>query len=154
MNVQVSWLAVLLGGAALTACGGHKFEPPDRGQQVQEAEAEYTSAVFDTVTWASDSVRELDGNSVYASKCRRCHGTMGEGTTDYARSRDLTVPSLVEPGWRYANSLDSVRERIWVGHAQGMPTFGIAGITPREIDGAAFYLLNGLRPDVLQGGGR
>jgi hypothetical protein len=45
--------------------------------------------------------------------------------------------------------MDSVRHRIFVGHAAGMPTWGVAGISPREIDGAAYYLLERLRPEVL-----
>ena len=59
----------------------------------------------------------------------------------------------MEPDWPYAASLDSVRHRIFVGHEEGMPTWGVAGITPREIDGVAYYILNGLRPDALRSGG-
>jgi mono/diheme cytochrome c family protein len=152
MKRRVWVLATMAGSAALTACG-HHFEPPDRAKQVAEAAAQYTPAVFDSVTWPTDSVRELDGNAVYAASCRKCHGTMGEGGTDYDRVRNLTPPSLVRPNWGY-DSLDSLRKRIWVGHA-GMPTFGIAGITARDIDGVAYYLLKGLRPDVLgRSGGR
>ncbi len=151
MKLRAWVMATMAGSATLTACGGHHFEPPNRAQQVAEAEAQYTSAIFDSVTWATDSIRELDGNAVYAASCRKCHGEMGAGETDYDRVRNLHPPSLVRPDWKY-DSLDSLRKRIWVGHA-GMPTFGIAGITPRDIDGVAFYLLKGLRPDVLGKGG-
>jgi mono/diheme cytochrome c family protein len=139
--------------AALAMAGAckseHHFEPPDRADQVRQAEALYTPALFDTITWASDSVRALDGNAVFAAKCRRCHGTLGRGGTDYAAARDLAVPSLVEPDWPLAASIDSLRHVVFVGHAAGMPTFGIAGITLREIDAASYYVLNRLRPDVL-----
>jgi hypothetical protein len=30
-----------------------------------------------------------------------------------------------------------------------MPTWGVAGITPREIDAVAFYILERLRPEML-----
>ena len=57
------------------------------------------------------------------------------------------MPTLVDPNWRWADSLDAVRRRILIGHAQGMPTWGFAGITPREIDGVAYYLIAVLRPE-------
>ncbi len=151
MKLRVPVTAVVVGAVVLSACGEHKFEPPERSQQVASALAAYTPSIFDTVTWASDSVRALDGNAVYAASCRRCHGTLGKGETDYDRSRNLHPPSLVRPEWKYAeytNAMDSLRKRIWVGHA-GMPTFGIAGIDARAIDGVAYYVLNVLRPDVL-----
>jgi len=146
--------AALASLAVVAACKGeHHFEPPDRSAQVREANALYSPALFDTITWASDSVRALDGNAVFAAKCRRCHGTLGRGETDYAAARDLYVPSLVEPDWPMAASIDSVRHTVFVGHAMGMPTFGVAGITLREIDSASYYVLNRLRPDVLGTGG-
>lgn len=142
-------LAVLV--AASAACG-HDLEPPDRGERTRQAERVYSSALFDTVTWPSDSIRALTGNETYAVECRRCHGPLGRGTTDYARERGLVVPSLVTPDWRLA-TMDSLRRTIFVGHEEGMPGFGVGGITPREIDGAAYYVLNTLRPEVLGGGG-
>ena len=130
----------------------HHFEPPDQEQRVEQAEALYSPQLFDTITWASDSVRAIDGNAVFAAKCRKCHGPLGQGNTDYAQERNLDVPSLVKPDWNYAESIDSIRHRVFVGHMHGMPNFGVAGITAREIDAAAYYVLNVLRPDVLQNG--
>jgi mono/diheme cytochrome c family protein len=147
-------LAAAASVAAVSACQGeHEFEPPDREARVRHAEMLYTSALFDSIAWPSDSVRALEGNAVFAAKCRRCHGTLGGGDTDYARARELEVPSLVEPEWPMAASVDSVRHTVFVGHAQGMPTFGVAGITLREIDAASWYVLSRLRPDVLGAGG-
>jgi hypothetical protein len=34
-----------------------------------------------------------------------------------------------------------------------MPTFGTFRLTPREIDGAAWYIVEQLRPEVLSGAG-
>ncbi|HSR43479.1 MAG TPA: c-type cytochrome [Longimicrobiales bacterium] len=148
------------GAAALVACLGvgacgpeHEFEPPDREEQVAEADTLFSAAVFDTLTWPSDEARALEGNVVYSSRCRQCHGPLGRGGTDYATERDLDVSSLVEPGWEYADDPDGVRRRIFAGHPEGMPTFGVAGITPREIDATAFYILERLRPEVLGEGG-
>ena len=135
----------------LMGCGGHEFDPPDRSARVDAAAATYDAATFDSVSWQNDSVRALQGNTVYAEMCRRCHGTLGMGDTDYARERGLEIPSLVEPQWALAD-LDSLRKVIYVGHEEGMPIFGAEGISPREIDGAAYYVLEVLRPDVNPAG--
>jgi mono/diheme cytochrome c family protein len=136
--------------ASLAACSGHEFEPPDRGERVREAAAHYTPALFDTIAWGAEGERNQQGNQVYIDKCRTCHGPLGRGDTDYANARALKVPSLVEPSWALAFP-DSLHRVIYVGHAQGMPIFGDGGITPREIDAVAGYILNVLRPDVLGG---
>lgn len=151
MRRTLTLLAMASVGVVGACKGGHHFDPPDQEARVLEAEGLYSSNLFDSITWASDSARALQGNAVFAAKCRKCHGPLGQGSTEYARARDLDVPSLVKPDWHYARSLDSVRHRVFVGHQYGMPNFGVAGISLREIDAAAFYLLNRLRPDVLQG---
>ncbi|MEQ9568633.1 MAG: cytochrome c [Longimicrobiales bacterium] len=138
---------------ALAACEKPEFEPPDRAEQVREADAEFSMAVFDSVAWPSDSIRALEGNVVYATSCRNCHGPLGAGGTDYALERNLAVPSLVAPEWRYARAPDSIRHRIFVGHVRGMPTWGVAGLTPREIDAVAHYIDEVLRPELLGDGG-
>ena len=137
---------------AVGACEKPKFEPPDRGAQVEEAADAFSLTLFDTIAWASDSIRAIDGNVVYSTYCRNCHGSLGEGGTDYAAERALPVPSMVTADWRYAAERDSVLQRIYVGHVQGMPTWGVAGISPREMDAVTHYLLEVLRPEVLEGG--
>jgi hypothetical protein len=145
--------SVLLATVALlvSACG-HEFHPPDSGERRQEAEAIYSVEMFDSLNWENDDVRSFQGNAVYAAQCRRCHGTMGGGDTEYARSRELAVLSLVEPEWPFGSSLDSLRHAIFTGHEGGMPGFGVAGITTREIDASAFFILFTLRPEVLESG--
>jgi mono/diheme cytochrome c family protein len=146
-------LAVLCASAlGAASCTEHHFDPPDREQRIAQADSLYRAVRFDTITWPSDSVRAFEGNVVFSSSCRTCHGPLGRGGTEYAAERDLEVPSLVEPDWRYAGEPDSVRHRIFVGHVAGMPTWGVAGITPREIDAVTHYLLEVLRPELLQGG--
>ena len=125
-----------------------KHVPPDREARVADADARLTPATFDSIAWESDEARGMAGNVTFSAKCRNCHGTMGDGGTAYAAERGLDVPSLIQPDWRWADSLDAVRRRIFIGHVEGMPTFGVAGITPREIDGAAFYVLEVLREEV------
>ena len=145
----------ILAAVAMVGCEKEKtFEPPDRDERIAAAETRFAETEFDTITWADETLRVRDGNSVYAAKCRNCHGTLGRGSTAYAANRGLEVPSLVEPEWRYAASLDSVRHRVFVGHRAGMPTWGVAGITLREIDAVSAYILDDLRPEVLGGAGR
>ena len=141
-----AWFALLM----LGACKDHEFHPPDKQERVAAAEAEYSPAAYDTIAWSSQDARLAEGNSVYATKCRKCHGPFGEGGTEYARDQNVAPPSLIAPDWPYASSIDSVRHRIFVGHEAGMPTFGVGGITPREIDAVAHYVLAQLRPDAEQ----
>ena len=142
------WALAALAAAALSLACGHDFDPPDRGARVRAAERAYTPMVFDSVVWPNDSVRAFEGNAVYVEKCRRCHGTLGSGDTEYARARGLEVPSLTEADWPLA-SLDTLRRVIFVGHEEGMPIYGASGITPREMDASAAYILDTLRPEVL-----
>lgn len=153
-------LPLLLALTAALAAGAsgcndeHEYEPPDRARQVDEASRQLSEAIFDTVAWSSDSARTLAGENLYAVRCRKCHGYLGEGETEYAARYELDVPSLVEPDWDYAGKLDSVRREIFVGHLDGMPTWGAGRLSPRQIDAAAYYVLQVLRPDVLDEDGR
>ncbi len=139
----------LLCMAGAAGCAKHEFEPPDRDQQVAAANEDFSVSLFDTITWTDDQQRGLEGNVVYSSYCRNCHGPLGRGGTEYAVNRDLEVPSIVEPNWRLSAARDSILHHIFVGHAAGMPTWGVAGISTREMDAVTFYVLEVLRPEVL-----
>jgi mono/diheme cytochrome c family protein len=132
---------------ASAACEKHEFERPSREAQVAQADSLLTPETFDTIAWVSDSARAFDGNNAYAANCRSCHGYLGEGDTEYARQRNLDPPSLTRADWPYTD-VPSVRHRIFVGHPTGMPTWGVAGITPREIDAIAYYIVHVLRPEA------
>jgi mono/diheme cytochrome c family protein len=143
-RAQARWRRCLLVAVALplvaAACEKHEYERPSREAQVLQADSVLTAATFDTVAWSSDSLRAASGNNVFAAQCRSCHGYLGEGGTEYARQRQLDPPSLVRQDWPY-NDVEAVRHRIFIGHPAGMPTWGVAGITPREIDAVAYYIL-------------
>lgn len=134
--------------AAAAACEKHEFEPPSRERQEAQAATRYTQALFDTIGWESAAERIELGNAVYAAECRKCHGILGRGGADYALEQGIDAPSLVRPDWPY-DSIDDVRRRIFIGH-EDMPTWGVAGISPREIDAVTHYLLEVLRPEVLR----
>lgn len=138
----------MVGVAAMATACDHEFHPPDRSAIVAEAEAEYSETLFDSVTWASQEARVQEGNAIYAEDCRRCHGPLGAGVTDYARERGLDVPSLVEPDWPL-DDLEALRHEIYVGHEVGMPVFGEGGLSLWQMDAVAGYILDVLRPEVL-----
>jgi mono/diheme cytochrome c family protein len=139
---------MLLCGAGMIACEKEEYERPDRAAQVAEADSLLMPATFDTIAWTSPQDRAFAGNNVFAAKCRSCHGFMGDGGTEYAQQHNIAVPSLVREDWPYDN-VPAVRTRIFTGHPAGMPTWGVAGITPREIDAVAYYIVEVLRPEVL-----
>lgn len=145
VGARVALVALIIAGVA---CGEKQFDPPDRAERIAAADSLYDHVRFDTITWASDSARAIQGNVVFASSCRNCHGSLGSGGTAYAAERGLDVPSLVQTDWRYEGQLDSVRHRVFVGHVHGMPTWGVAGLTPRDIDAVSHYILDVLRPEV------
>jgi mono/diheme cytochrome c family protein len=148
VKTQIALAALL--GIALAGCKKeYRFDPPEEADRVSEAAARITPQLFDSIAWSDQATRLQDGNEVFAAHCRRCHGTLGEGGTAYSRERNLDVPSLVDPGWHWADSLEVVRRTVFTGHMGGMPTWGIAGITPREIDAASYYVLFELRPDAV-----
>ena len=130
----------------LVACQEHEFHPPDRDVQVAEAEGEFRRTSFDTIQWPDTALRLQQGNALYAEHCRKCHGTVGEAGTEYAASQELDVPSLVRADWPY-DSIHEVRRRIFAGHAEGMPSWGVGRLTPREIDAVAWYVVHGLRTE-------
>jgi mono/diheme cytochrome c family protein len=142
------WTALVAAVGIGTGCADHEFEPPDRVERVQRATSAFSVTLFDTIAWGDEVTRLTEGNVVYSEECRRCHGPLGLGDTDYARQRNLTIPSLVAPDWRLAQ-IDSLRRKIFTGHEAGMPVFGDGGLTPRQIDATAAYVLGSLRPDVL-----
>lgn len=137
-------VAVMLATASCT----HDFEPPDRAARVAAAAEAYSPALFDSVSWSDSETRIVEGNAAYAIECRKCHGFLGQGDTEYARGRQLSAPSLVKPDWPL-NQVDSLRRAIYIGHESGMPVYGDGKLTIREIDATAAYIVLSLRPDVL-----
>ena len=142
--------SALLGALILAGCEKHEFEPASREQRIAEAQTAFANTRFDTIAWTSEEARLIRGNEVFAESCRRCHGPLGKGDGDIARTQKLAVPSLVMADWRYGTSPDSVRRRVFMGHYPEMRTWGIAGLSQRDIDGVAHYIVNRLRPEVLQ----
>jgi mono/diheme cytochrome c family protein len=133
---------------ASSGCKPHEFHPPSDEERVAQADSMFTPALFDTIRWESDSAKLFAGNEVWAARCDKCHGPLGEGGTEYAAARKLAVPSIVTPDWSMADQPNEVRRRVYVGHSQGMPTWGVAGIPLRQVDAVTAYILQQLRPEA------
>jgi mono/diheme cytochrome c family protein len=133
----------------LAACEDEGYEPPDAAQRIELADSLYSPTLFDTIDWSSDRERIVAGNLVYADYCRRCHGTIGEGGVVQAAGNTFVVPSLVQAEWGLDDSMTDVRRSVFTGHTGGMPSWGISRLTPRQIDAVAFYILEQLRPEIL-----
>ena len=142
--------ALMLCAIFFCGCEKHEFHPASREARQAEAAAAFAQARFDTIPWPSEQQRLTHGNEVFAERCRRCHGPLGRGDGDYARAEGLAVPSLVMRDWRYGAAPDSVRRRIFFGHYPEMRTWGIAGLSLREIDAVAHYIVLQLRPEVIE----
>ena len=139
----------LLTTLLVVACEKPQFDPPSAEDRLREATEAFGEISFDSIQWDDREVMLVRGASLYGTDCRDCHGTLGRGGTPYGEEHGIEVPSIVEPEWEYEDNLDAVRRRIFTGHTSGMPTHGIAGLTPREIDAVARYVLEQLRPEVL-----
>lgn len=140
-TIVAAWVA---GG-----CEEKRFDAPDQHLRIELADSLYSPALFDTIAWASEQDRISAGNLGYADYCRRCHGPLGQGGPVEVAGRQVQVPSLVRGDWRLHDDIEQVRRRIFTGHTGGMPSWGIHRLTPREIDAIAFYLLEQLRPEML-----
>jgi cytochrome c len=151
-----AWLLPAALALVAGACQEKRFDPPAHAGRVADAEREYDAAAFDTIGWDSPGQRHFEGNNAYAAHCRRCHGPIGEGDTDYARERGLPpLPSLIRPDWPEGDSTALLRRRIFTGHPAGMPVWGVGGgVTLREIDAIAAYIAEQLRPEFLRPAGR
>lgn len=147
MHVPRAAIAAAACTFVVAACAKHEQEPPSREERVAQADSIFTPELFDTIAWTSDADRAFVGNNAYAAQCRDCHGWIGQGETGYAREHGIDVPSLVRVDWPWQD-MGAMRRRIFTGHPAGMPTWGVAGISLREIDAVAYYVLFVLRPEV------
>jgi len=142
--------AVSLAAVFLTVgCGGGEppaqevAEGPDSAAMAQEA---YDPTMFDTVSWESQDAAVERGQVVYRFSCMKCHGEKGLGDAAFVRGGDtLRPPSFREPDWSYADDKEGIREQVFVGTAETMPHWGLVGLTPRDVDAVAIYIMDGLR---------
>ena len=103
--------------------------------------AAFTPALFDSVTWEDDRAALDRGATVYAYSCAKCHGDSGRGDGGYVLDgRLLRPPSFLADDWRFASDLPGLRQAILEGNDKGMPHWGRAGLSPRDMDAVARYI--------------
>lgn len=123
---------------------------PDRAQaradSVEMAAAQYDTAAFDTLAWESQEERINRGALVYRISCEKCHGQQGRGDGRVAAAADtINPPSFVDPEWDLAGDLGAMRAKVFSGTTEGMPHWGLHGLTYKDIDAVTAYILEVIR---------
>lgn len=144
------WRGGVISLAAAVIAAGCQQEPSPEWQKAaeeranrrtaEEAAARFDETAYDTVTWRSAYARGERGRTVYDHSCAKCHGRDGTGGGPFAREHDLETGSLVGPGWLYAGDVPALRQRIFAGHGQGMPAWGLTELSPRDLDAVAYFV--------------
>lgn len=109
------------------------------------AEVGYDASAFDTVSWESPERRREYGEVAYLRSCAKCHGVGGVGDAEFVRGGDtLRPPSFREPTWTLAGDEDGIRRAIFVGTGEGMPHWGLEGLSVGAVDALGAYIMGGL----------
>ncbi len=142
-------LVLTCAAAAGQQSKGQAGPPPNAADTVEVAAAEFAPAAFDTVKWASDSVRLARGADVFKWGCAECHGPSGHGDGGKVVNGDtLRPPNFHEAAWHLADDTQAVRKKVYSGNVRGMPHWGLRRMELRDIDAVSAYVLTVLhRPD-------
>lgn len=117
-----------------------------RADSVAEAAAQYDPAAFDSIAWEDADARFERGRVVWSFSCAKCHGGDGKGGGEMAVDHDLAMPDLAGE-WALAGDVAGIRRAVYVGHETEMPSWGLYGLTYRDVDAVAYYIEEGLRSE-------
>lgn len=154
------WISpVAIGLVAVAACGGGTGEEASvtvegvvseqdsvatlrqaRTDSVAMAERIYDAAAFDSIAWRNDGERFERGEEVWNFSCSDCHGMEGRGDGPIATRYGYDVPDFQAGEWQYAGDIAAIRHRMFVGHESEMPTWGLYGLSYRDIDAVAYHV--------------
>lgn len=148
------WIALPLVVAVATACGPSEedmaAEASARAAAEQDSlmavvDSTYDPSVFDTLTWPTPTRRAEYGPTVYLSSCAKCHGATGLGDGGFVLAGDTLHPaSFREPTWRLAGNLEGIRRAVFSGNREGMPHWGLVGLSYGAVDAVAQYIADGM----------
>lgn len=145
-------VAVVAAMATLTACGGREpaqeqAQGPSSSDSATYAASLFDAAAFDTISWQTPQAALERGAVVFRFSCRKCHGESGAGDGGFVAGGDtLHPPTFLAEDWRFADDRDGLRKEIFTGTGkEGMPHWGLEGLTYRDIDAAARYIQGTLR---------
>jgi mono/diheme cytochrome c family protein len=148
------WIALPLVAALAIGCGPSEEQLAAEAEaaaaaaqdsMMAEVDAAYDPSVFDTLTWPTTTRRAEYGPTVYLSSCAKCHGPQGLGDGEFVLEGDTLRPgSFREPTWALAGDLEGIREAIFKGNREGMPHWGLVGLSYGAVDAVAQYIADGL----------
>ncbi|MGD2121809.1 MAG: c-type cytochrome [Gemmatimonadota bacterium] len=148
------WIAMPLVFAVAVGCGPSEEEMAAEAAAAAAAEQDslmavvdsaYDPSVFDTLTWPTPTRRAEYGPLAYQSSCEKCHGTTGLGDGSWVvDGHSPPPPSFREPDWPLAGDLEGIRAAIFTGNREGMPHWGIVGLSYGAVDAVAQYIADGL----------
>lgn len=148
------WIPLaLVGSLALMACGpsaeeiaaaAAAAEAAAQDSLMNAASSAFDASVYDTITWEEPQKRLDRGQQVYNFSCSKCHGSEGLGDGGFVQGGDtLRPPSFREPTWRMAGDEPAIRQAVFVGTAENMPHWGLAGLKAEAVDAVTHYILEG-----------
>lgn len=118
-----------------------------RADTMAMAAAAFDVAAFDTISWGDDQAALDRGATVFRFSCQKCHGPDGEGDGGFVMQGDtLRPPTFLAVDWQYADDMDGLREQVYVGSLEGMPHWGLEGLSYRDVDAVSRYIVTELRP--------
>jgi len=137
----------------LAACSGGDRDQAavSRPDSVAMALEQYSPALFDTITWATDTAQTNRGAVVWTFSCKKCHGETGSGDGRMVlevmdSATGTMVPDTIKPlnfhtpGWRFATDREGLVKYIYSGNDRRMPHWGIEGLKPRDVAAVATYI--------------
>jgi mono/diheme cytochrome c family protein len=129
----------------LVACGesdtASDAPQPTPADTVETALAQYDPTAYDSISWETADDALERGRVVFSFSCRKCHGTAGYGDGGFVMQGDtLRPPSFHDPEWELRDDLEGLRRQVYIGTTEGMPHWGLEGLTHRDIDAVARYI--------------
>jgi mono/diheme cytochrome c family protein len=143
--ITLSWIGI--GGCEPAPVP--EVQAPTRADSIGLAMQAFDTAVFDTITWESDSTAVERGRLVFRISCSKCHGSGGAGDGRFVLEGDtLQTPSFLAEDWRFAAAPTELRRYIFSGNVAGMPYWGLVGLKYSDIDAVARFLEGPLRTEM------